>query len=177
MVVLAFFLWMLGITVWNVLVRLGTIPFLVGLLIVRLCKFLFCVVGEFFKTIPDYAMCRERVLKEGNLSKSDLPQWLQEKDIRTRTFLTYLFGPAAIIACMAILWQLPQHPPLDRLMHRGATSVLVFADFAHDQTCSVSSATRRVAPLKDRKGQDSPKVLIADLSTWPDIQFSFGACK
>jgi hypothetical protein len=140
----------------------------------------FCVVGEFFKTIPDYAVCRERflaTLKEGNLSESDLPQWLQEKDVRIRTFLTYSVGPLAIIAFMAILWQLPQHPPLDRLMHRGATSVLVFADFAHDRTCSVSSATRWVAPLKDRKEQDSPKVLIADLSTWPDIQFSFGACK
>jgi hypothetical protein len=139
MVVLAFFLWMLGITVWNGLVRLGKIPFL--------------------------------------WLESDLPQWLQEKDIRIRTFLTYLFGPVAIIACMAILEKLPQHPPLDRLMHRCATSVLVFADFAHDRTCSVSSATRWVAPLKDRKEQDSPKVLIADLSTWPDIQFSFGACK
>jgi hypothetical protein len=168
LIVLAFLLLMLGITAWNGLVRIGTIPFLVGVLLVRLCKFLFCAFDQFLKTIPDYTICKERFLTP--LSESDQPKWLQVKDIRIRTFLTYLFGPVAIIACMAILEKLPQHPPLDRLMHRAATSVLVFADFAHDRTCSVSSATRWVAPLKDRNEQDSPKVLIADLSTWPDIQ-------
>ena len=140
----------------------------------RLCKFLFCAFVQFLKTIPDYTMCKERFLIP--LSESDQSKWLQQKDIALRTFLTYIFGLLAIIVCMAFLEQLPQHPPLDRWVRRLATSVLVSADFAHDQTCSVSSATRWVAPLKDRKEKDSPKVLIADRSRWPDIQFSIGVC-
>jgi len=180
LVVLGCMLWMLGIVVWNGLVGLGELPFLVGLLLVQWCKFLCCVVDQFFKTIPNYAKCREHFLatvSDSKLPEKHRPQWFQEKDITIRTFLTYLFGPIAILACVAFLEQLPKHPPLDRWIHRAATSVLVFADFARDKTCSASSATRWVASIKDRKEQDAPKVLVADLSTWPDIQFSMGACK
>jgi hypothetical protein len=192
LVVMGFLLWLLGVTIWNGVVRIGTIPyFVVVLLVVPLGKFVCCVISEFFKTIPNYAACRQQLAMSMDktssidktrsidqvLSESNQLPWFREKDISIRTFLTYMFGPAAILACVAFLEQLPKHPPLDHWMRRAATTVLVLADFAHDTTCSVSSATRWVAPLKDRKEQDAPKVLIADVSAWPDIQFSFGACR
>jgi hypothetical protein len=180
LVSLGFLFRFLGVIVWNGFVRIGEIPYLAFLLlVVPLCKFVLCVMGQFFMTLPNYAKCRDQLVAslDKPMSDSDQPRWFKEKNIAVRTFFTYLAGPAAIMFLGMYLEQLPKRPPLDRWMHRAASSVLVLADFAHDKTCSVSSETRWIAPLKDRKEQDAPKVLIADLSAWPDIQFSFGACR
>jgi hypothetical protein len=175
-----YWLWMIGVIALNALVSAGQTVFFVGRVLVQCCTYVFCTGREFLKTSPDYAGCNERFLAflaEVRRSKSTRPRWVQRIDLKGRTFLIYTLGPIGIFICAVGIEQLPQHPPLDRVIHRAAAFILVRADFAYDKTCSASSDTHWVAPLKDRKEQDSPKVLIADLSMWPEIQFSFGACK
>ena len=58
-----------------------------------------------------------------------------------------------------------------------ANYVFVLTEFSYDRTCAVSSATHWVAPLKDRKEMKASNVLIANVQTWSDIQFSIGQCQ
>jgi hypothetical protein len=146
--------------VWMIFIAFGAVLVALGFMLWRAGIMVWAMVVDFLSLLEVFGFT--------------LPQ---KKTITFRAFLTYLIGPMGILLCCVLLEGLPKFTPLGRLMNRAATSVLVFADFAHDQTCSASSATRWVAPLKDRKEQDSPKVIVADLSTWPDIQFAMAVCK
>ena len=86
-------------------------------------------------------------------------------------------GIVGLFFLTALLWDTASHPPFASVFRKAGSALLVLTDFAYDKTCAVSSPTRLVAPLKERKDLDGTKVLIADLQSWTQIQFAVGQCK
>jgi hypothetical protein len=83
----------------------------------------------------------------------------------------------AAFSIIALIGMGTEHPATSRTLHAVANLVLVGTEFSHDRTCAASSATRWVVPLKDRKEVKASNVLIANVQTWSDIQFSIGQCQ
>jgi hypothetical protein len=88
-----------------------------------------------------------------------------------------LFGIMGVFMLSGLLWDAARRPPFEGVFHKFGSAVLVMTDFSYDKTCAVSSQTRFVAPLKDRKDLEGTKVLIADAPSLTHIQFSIGQCK
>jgi hypothetical protein len=82
-------------------------------------------------------------------------------------FMCVIFLPAIV----------EQNTTMRHTVKSLANFALVMSEFSHDRTCAASSATRWVAPLKDRKELKVSNVLIADVQSLADIQFSIGQCQ
>jgi hypothetical protein len=87
------------------------------------------------------------------------------------------FGIMGLFILSALLWDAARRQPFESVFRKFGSALLILTDFSYDKTCDVSSQTRLVAPLKDRKDLDGTKVLIADWQSLVDIQFSIGQCK
>jgi hypothetical protein len=88
-----------------------------------------------------------------------------------------LIGMMGLFVLTGLLWDRASRPPFESVFRKVGSALLVMTDFAYDKTCAVSSHTRLVAPLKDRKDLEGTKVLIADAPSLAHIQFSVGQCK
>jgi hypothetical protein len=86
-------------------------------------------------------------------------------------------GIMGLVGITGLLLSAAHRPPFETLFRKVGSNLLVMTDFAYDKTCAVSSQTRWVAPLKDRKDLEGTKILIADASSSTHIQFSIGQCK
>jgi hypothetical protein len=91
--------------------------------------------------------------------------------------MVYVFGPVGLFAFVALLIMSLYSYPFNRFFHKAGSVLLVLTEFSYDKTCAASSKTRGVALLKDRKELKSSNVLIADVTTWLNIQFSVGHCE
>ena len=92
-------------------------------------------------------------------------------------FVMLCIGIVGLFMLTVLLWDAARRPPFEGVFRKFGSALLVMTDFSYDKTCAVSSQTRLVAPLKDRKDLEGTKVLIADASSWTHIQFSIGQCK
>jgi len=89
----------------------------------------------------------------------------------------WLFGILGLFFLSGLLWDAASRPPFESVFRMLGSALLVMTDFSYDKTCDVSSQTRVVAPLKDRRDLETAKVMIADIQSWTNIQFVIGQCK
>ena len=82
----------------------------------------------------------------------------------------------AAFSIIALIGMGAEHPATSRTLGAVANLVLVGTEFSHDRTCAASSATRWVAPLKDRKEFKSSNVLVATYHAWNNISFKIDQC-
>jgi hypothetical protein len=82
----------------------------------------------------------------------------------------------AAVSIIALIGMGTGHPATSRTLDAVANLVLVGTEFSHDRTCAASSATRWVAPLKDRKEFKSSNVLVATYHAWNNISFKIDQC-
>jgi hypothetical protein len=99
---------------------------------------------------------------------------VEKRELITTRFVGRMFGALGVFALCGLL--LIGLPPVNRVVHVLATTVLVMTQFSYDRTCTVSNEHRRVAYLKDRKEMKASIVSIADVRSWPDISFTTGTC-
>jgi hypothetical protein len=99
---------------------------------------------------------------------------VEKRQLITTRFVGRTFGALGVFALCGLL--LIGLPPVNRVLHVLATTVLVTTQFSYDRTYTVSNEHRRVAYLKDRKAMKASIVSIADLRSWPDISFTTGTC-
>ena len=104
----------------------------------------------------------------------DLPQARQfKRSLPIGRNFRDLFATFCVMALVGIG---VNHPIMERTVDAVANLVLVGTEFSHDRTCAASSATRWVAPLKDRKEFKSSNVLVATYHTWNNISFKIEQC-
>jgi hypothetical protein len=89
----------------------------------------------------------------------------------------WFFGILGLFSLSGLLWNAASRPPFESVFRILGSALLVMTDFSYDKTCDVSSQTRAVAPLKDRRDLETAKVMIADIQSWTNIQFVIGQCK
>jgi hypothetical protein len=99
---------------------------------------------------------------------------VEKRELMTTRFVGRMFGAFGVFALCGIL--LIGLPPVNRVVHVLATTVLVITQFSYDRTCTASNEYQRVAYLKDRKEMKVSIVSIADVRSWPDISFTTGTC-
>ncbi len=82
----------------------------------------------------------------------------------------WVFG----FCCMFLAGEVPG---VNRVVRVVATYVLVQTEFSYDRTCAVSSKTRWVARLQDRKEMTASQVMIVEDHPLGDVTFSIGTCE
>jgi hypothetical protein len=89
----------------------------------------------------------------------------------------HLMDLAATFSVIMLIGMGSEHSSATRrTLDALANLVLVGTEFSHDRTCAASSATRWVAPLKDRKEFKSSNVLVATYHAWNNISFKIDQC-
>jgi hypothetical protein len=99
---------------------------------------------------------------------------VEKRELITTHLAGRMFGALGVFVLCGLL--LVGLPPVNRVVHVLAMTVLVMTQFSHDWTCAVSSEQRLVAYLKDRKEMKASIVSSVDVHSWPDIGFTTGTC-
>jgi hypothetical protein len=89
----------------------------------------------------------------------------------------HLRDTCAFMCVIFLLGMVGENTTMRHAVKSFATIVLVLTEFSYDHTCTASSETRWVAPLKDRKEMKVSNILIADVQSLTHIQLTIGHCE